>query len=139
MGSNAVDEVVMRRGILREPRGKRRDGIKKGVRIDPEELRTGAGASGNQHDAAPGRPREIGIDLAGAKPQRLTDELAASAQLLVTMGCGETCPVVPGLQRLDWSLADPKGQSVAAVRAIRDEIRALVDELIGRNDWQRDR
>lgn len=82
--------------------------------------------------------REIGIDLAGARPQRLTDDLAASARLLVTMGCGEACPVVPGLQRLDWNLADPKGQSVAAVRAIRDDIRARVEELIARNDWQRD-
>ena len=53
--------------------------------------------------------REVGIDLGGSRPQRLTDELAASAQVLVTMGCGEACPVVPGLKRDDWPIDDPKG------------------------------
>lgn len=82
--------------------------------------------------------REVGISLEHAAPTRLTEEVARSADLLVTMGCGEACPFVPGLRRLDWSLADPKGASVDAVRAIRDEIRARVDELIRANGWARE-
>lgn len=74
--------------------------------------------------------REVGIDLAQARPQRLTEELAASATLLVTMGCGEACPFVPGLRRIDWNLGDPKDQPPVRVRQIRDEIRALVIRLI---------
>jgi arsenate reductase len=81
--------------------------------------------------------REIGIDLSGAKPTLLTDELAADAQLLITMGCGESCPVVPGLRRQDWSLPDPKGQPIERVRAIRDEIRRRVGELITAECWKR--
>jgi len=81
--------------------------------------------------------REVGIDLSAARPTRLTDELAAGAQLLVTMGCGETCPVVPGLRRQDWNLPDPKGQPVERVRAIRDEIRARVERLVTAEGWQR--
>jgi arsenate reductase len=74
--------------------------------------------------------RELGIDLSQARPQKLTPELAAQASLLITMGCGEQCPVVPGLRQKDWPLPDPKGQSVEQVRAIRDEIRARVVKLL---------
>lgn len=74
--------------------------------------------------------REVGIDLAGASPQPLTRELAEGAELLVTMGCEEECPVVPGLRRDDWPLPDPKGRSIEQVRAIRDEIRDRVTKLI---------
>jgi len=81
--------------------------------------------------------REVGIDLSTAQPARLTHELAASAQLLVTMGCGESCPVVPGLRRQDWNLPDPKGQPTERVRAIRDDIRARVERLIAADGWQR--
>jgi arsenate reductase len=81
--------------------------------------------------------REVGIDLSEARPTRLTDELAAGAQLLVTMGCGESCPVVPGLRRQDWNLPDPKGQPIERVRAIRDEIRRRVEELIAAEGWRR--
>jgi arsenate reductase len=80
---------------------------------------------------------EVGVELAAARPTRLTEALAASAQLLVTMGCGERCPFVPGLAVEDWPLPDPKGQPLAAVRAIRDEIRRRVAELIARHGWQR--
>src|SRR5688572_26523725 len=73
--------------------------------------------------------REIGIDLAGARPKRLTAELASSAQWLVTMGCGDACPHVPGVRRDDWPLEDPKGKPAARVREIRDEIQARVAEL----------
>src|SRR5689334_10639303 len=70
--------------------------------------------------------RELGLDLSGARPQRLTAELARTASWLITMGCGDECPVVPGLRRDDWPLHDPKGQSLAAVRAIREQIRERV-------------
>jgi len=74
--------------------------------------------------------QEIGIDLSNAKPQKLTEELAQDAQLLITMGCGEKCPYVPGLRRNDWPLRDPKGQPVDEVRAIRDEIKGRVKSLL---------
>jgi arsenate reductase len=74
--------------------------------------------------------QEEGIDLTGARPQKLTSELAAEAQLLITMGCGDECPYLPGVRRDDWPLDDPKGQPLRRVRAIRDEIRARVEALI---------
>jgi arsenate reductase len=70
--------------------------------------------------------QELGIDLHGAVPQRLTESLARDATWLVTMGCGEECPIVPGVKREDWPLADPKGLGLDAVRTIRDEVRARV-------------
>ena len=73
--------------------------------------------------------REVGIDLTAAKPQLLTRDLAQGATLLVTMGCGDACPVVPGLRRDDWPLPDPKGKPLDEVRRIRDEIRARVRQL----------
>ena len=81
--------------------------------------------------------REVGIDLADRKPQKLTDELARGAQLLITMGCGEQCPVVPGLRRDDWPLEDPKGKPIARVREIRDDVRARVADLLRREGWDR--
>lgn len=74
--------------------------------------------------------REVGLDLSAAAPQRLTEDLAARAAVLVTMGCGDECPVVPGVARHDWPLADPKGQPLAEVRRIRDEIRSRVELLL---------
>ncbi len=82
--------------------------------------------------------REAGVDLSAARPRRLTAELAAQAQLLVTMGCGETCPIVPGVERAEWNLPDPKARPLAEVRAIRDEIRRHVTTLIGENGWGSD-
>lgn len=81
--------------------------------------------------------RELGIDLATNRPQKLTDELARAAQLLITMGCGDACPVVPGLQRDDWPLADPKGQPRERVRAIRDDVERRVRALLSTNGWLR--
>jgi arsenate reductase len=81
--------------------------------------------------------REIGIDVSAAEPQRLTDALAASAHVLVTMGCGEACPFVPGLRRIDWNLSDPKGQPPERVREIRDAIRDSVAQLIAAEGWSR--
>src|SRR5687767_2765306 len=76
--------------------------------------------------------REEGIDLSQAQPRRLTDDLARGASLLVTMGCGEACPVIPGLRRDDWPLEDPKGKPMERVREIRDEVRARVEQLVQR-------
>ena len=73
---------------------------------------------------------EVGIDLTDVKPQLLTEELAKAAALLVTMGCGEACPYVLGLQRQDWPLEDPKGMPLEKVRQIRDEIKKRVEHLI---------
>jgi arsenate reductase len=81
--------------------------------------------------------QEIGIDLSHARPQPLTDSLAESARLLVTMGCGEACPLVAGLEREDWPLEDPKGQPAEKVRGIRDEIRQRVGELLRTRGWSR--
>lgn len=79
--------------------------------------------------------REVGIDLSEATPQFLSAELAATAGYLITMGCGDECPVVPGAIRADWPLPDPKGQALGAVRAIRDEIRRRVETMIAANGW----
>jgi arsenate reductase len=81
---------------------------------------------------------EVGIDLSGGKPQFLSDDLARSAALLVTMGCGEACPAVPGLARDDWPLEDPKQKPVERVRQIRDEIRARVAALLQQRGWARE-
>ena len=80
--------------------------------------------------------REVGIDLGAALPRRLTLALASPAALLVTMGCGQACPFVPGLQREDWNLPDPKGQPPERVREIRDEIRERVEELVTARGWR---
>ena len=79
--------------------------------------------------------REAGIDLQGAPTTRLSDEIARKAHMLITMGCGDECPVMPGVPRADWPLDDPKGQPLDRVRQIRDEIRARVERLIAENAW----
>ena len=81
--------------------------------------------------------REVGVDLSDRTPQKLTDDLARGAQLLITMGCGEQCPVVPGLQRDDWPLEDPKGKAIARVREIRDDVKERVVDLLRRQGWAR--
>jgi arsenate reductase len=78
---------------------------------------------------------EVGIDLSTAPITRLTPELAQQADWLITMGCGDQCPVVPGLKRDDWPLEDPKGKAIARVREIRDEIRERVAALLGHEGW----
>jgi arsenate reductase len=81
--------------------------------------------------------REIDIDLSAATPRSLTQDLVEGAALLVTMGCGDECPHVPGLRRDDWPLPDPKDQPLARVREIRDEIRRRVTRLISTEGWMR--
>ncbi len=72
---------------------------------------------------------ELGIDLSDRKPQLLTHELAEGADIVVTMGCGDQCPYIPGKRYIDWELPDPSGQPVDTVRQIRDEIQRRVQEL----------
>ena len=78
--------------------------------------------------------RELGIDLSDRTPRLLTRDLAEQADVVVTMGCGEECPYIPGKRYLDWDLPDPKGRPIGEVRATRDEIRARVDELVRQLD-----
>lgn len=78
----------------------------------------------------------MGIDLAGQRPQKLTDTLAAQAQWLITMGCGDECPVVPGTKRDDWPIPDPKGQPAGIVGQIVDDIDRRVRALVQANGWQ---
>jgi len=80
---------------------------------------------------------EIGVDVARSKPQRLTPELAAGASFLITMGCRDECPFIPGAILEDWPLPDPKGRSLDEVRAIRDEVARRVATLIELNGWAR--
>ena len=80
--------------------------------------------------------REVEIDLSGAATTKLTTSLAETASMLVTMGCGDECPYVPGVVRDDWPLDDPKGRPIDAVRVIRDDIRQRVEALISREGWR---
>jgi glycerol uptake facilitator-like aquaporin/protein-tyrosine-phosphatase len=95
-------------------------GTEPGERVHPEVVRV---------------MKEAGIDLASMSPQFLSTELAQKAMLLVTMGCGDACPYVPGLRKLDWPLRDPKGQPIEIVRQIRDEVRARVTALAEERGW----
>lgn len=90
-------------------------GTEPGLRVHPEVLSV---------------MQEVGIDLSAAKPQKLTQELANAATLLITMGCGDKCPYVPGLRRDDWPLRDPKRLPTEEVRLIRDEVKKRVQHLI---------
>lgn len=92
-------------------------GTEPGARIHPEVLQV---------------MQEVGIDLSGSHPQLLTAELAQSASMLITMGCGEKCPYIPGLRRDDWPLRDPKDLPMEEVRKVRDEVRQRVQDLISR-------
>ena len=78
--------------------------------------------------------REIGIDLSDRRPQKLTDELARQADVVVTMGCGDACPYIPGKRYVDWELDDPKGRPIDEVRATRDDIARRVEALVGELD-----
>jgi arsenate reductase (thioredoxin) len=94
-----------------------------------------ADPAGHVHPPVVEAMRELGIDLSDRRPQRLTVELAEQADVVVTMGCGDACPFIPGKRYIDWELPDPKGRPLDEVRAARDDIaervRQLVDELDG--------
>jgi arsenate reductase len=96
----------------------------------------GTDPAGHVHPVVIEAMREVGLDLSDAVPQRLTDDLTQNASLLVTMGCGESCPFVPGLEVVDWPLPDPKGQPLEVVRRVRDEVRRRVLALLAERGWR---
>jgi protein-tyrosine-phosphatase len=93
-----------------------------------------ADPAGRVHPDVVAVMREVGLDLSGRRPQPLTRELAERADVVVTMGCGDSCPVIPGKRYLDWDLPDPKDAPIDAVRATRDEISRRVDALVAELD-----
>ena len=97
-------------------------GTAPGPRVHPEVLET---------------MKERGIDLSAVQPRKLTDDLARESALLVTMGCGEACPHVPGLRRDDWPLEDPKGKPGERVREIRDDVERRVRQLVETERWNK--
>ena len=105
---------------------------------DPGKARAisaGTQPSDHVHPVVVEAMKEKGIDLSKAEPRKLTAELAKDAAFLVTMGCGESCPYVPGVPILDWPLPDPKGQGLEPVRGIRDAIETRVRAFVKENDW----
>ena len=99
-------------------------------RHSSESAGTDADPEGHLHPQVIAVMDELGIDLSARKPQKLTNELAQRADVVVTMGCGDSCPYIPGKRYIDWDLPDPKGQPVATVRATRDEIRTRAEQLL---------
>ena len=93
-----------------------------------------ADPAGRVHPQVVEAMAEVGIDVAARRPQPLTQELAERADVVVTMGCGDACPYIPGKRYLDWELPDPKNRPADEVRAIRDEIARRVDALVGELD-----
>ncbi|MEU4132249.1 arsenate reductase ArsC [Streptomyces wuyuanensis] len=98
---------------------------------DRIEVRSAGSAPADQvNPAAVEAMREVGIDISAETPKILTVDAVRESDVCITMGCGDTCPVFPGKRYLDWTLEDPAGQGVDAVRPIRDEIKKLVEGLI---------
>ncbi|MGF1646803.1 MAG: arsenate reductase ArsC [Kineosporiaceae bacterium] len=95
------------------------------------EVRSAGTAPADQvNPVAVGAMREVGIDIASATPKVLTPEAVQASDVVITMGCGDTCPIFPGTRYLDWDLADPAGQGIEMVRGVRDDIRGRVEALI---------
>jgi arsenate reductase len=106
---------------------------------DPQKataLSAGTQPAGQVHPEVVEVMRTRGIDLTGAVPHKLTDTLAGQAQWLITMGCGDECPVVPGARRDDWPIPDPKGQPPERVQHIVDDINGRVQRLIDTEHWR---
>lgn len=102
---------------------------------DAVEVRSAESAPGDAvNPAAVEAMREVGIDISAAQPKILTDESVQSSDVVITMGCGDTCPIYPGKRYEDWPLDDPAGQGVEAVRPIRDAIRQRVVDLLASLD-----
>ena len=95
-----------------------------------EVLSAGSAPAATVNPVAVEAMAEVGVDLAGAEPKVLTTEAVRESDVVVTMGCGDACPIFPGKRYEDWSLDDPAGQGLDAVRPIRDEIRGRVEELV---------
>lgn len=106
---------------------------------DRVEVRSAGSIPGDQvNPAAVEAMREVGIDISAAKPKVLTTEAVQASDYVITMGCGDACPIFPGKKYLDWALEDPAGQGVDAVRPIRDEIKTRIEALIAEIDAQQE-
>ncbi|MEV6394102.1 arsenate reductase ArsC [Streptomyces sp. NPDC051907] len=102
---------------------------------DRVEVRSaGSLPAGQVNPAAVAAMKEVGVDISAQRPKVLTAEAVQASDYVITMGCGDACPVFPGKKYLDWALEDPAGQGVEAVRPIRDSIRSLVEALIAEID-----
>ena len=111
----------MSQALFERAAGGRHDALSAGSEADP---------AGRVHPPVVQVMSELGIDLSDRRPQRLTNELAQQAHVVVTMGCGDACPYIPGKRYLDWDLPDPNGRPVEEVRATRDDIARRVDALV---------
>ncbi|CAL9658585.1 Arsenate-mycothiol transferase ArsC2 [Streptomyces sp. enrichment culture] len=106
---------------------------------DRVEVRSAGSLPGDRvNPAAVEAMREVGVDISDARPKVLTTEAVQASDYVITMGCGDACPVFPGKKYLDWTLEDPAGKGVEAVRPIRDEIRTRVEVLIAEIDAERE-
>ena len=115
----------MSRALFEQAAGGRHTADSAGSEADP---------AGEVHPPVVEVMRELGIDVSDNRPQRLTRELAEQADVVVTMGCGDACPYLPGKRYVDWELPDPKGRPVAEVRMTRDEIARRVEALVAELD-----
>jgi protein-tyrosine-phosphatase len=119
---------VMSQALFERAARGRHQAMSAGSEADP--------SAGGPHPEVVKAMREVGIDIAAQRPQSLTAELAARADAVITMGCGDACPMVPGKKqlRVDWDLADPKDQALDQVRVTRDEIARRVEQLVATLD-----
>ena len=115
----------MSAALFEQAAGGRHHALSAGSEADPD---------GHVHPEVVQVMRELGIDLSDRRPQRLSRELAEQANVVVTMGCGDACPYIPGKRYLDWELPDPKGRPIDEVRATRDDIASRVKQLVAELD-----
>ena len=115
----------MSQALFERATGGRHRALSAGNEADP---------NGHLHPQVVEVMREIGIDLAARRPQRLSGELAQQADVLVTMGCGDACPFIPGKRYIDWDLPDPSGRPIDEVRLARDDIARRVEALVAELD-----
>ena len=118
----------MSAALLERAAGDRHRALSAGTLADP---------AGHVHPEVVEAMAELGVDVSDRRPRRLTDDLAHAADVVVTMGCGDECPYIPGKRYLDWDLRDPKGGSADEVRAVRDEIARRVDHLVAELEDER--
>jgi arsenate reductase len=119
----------MSAALFERAAGGRHHALSAGSEADPD---------GHVHPEVIEVMRELGIDLSERRPQRLTRELTEQADVVVTMGCGDACPFIPGKRYLDWELPDPKGRPIGEVRASRDHIARRIEDLVTELDRDHD-
>ena len=115
----------MSAALFERAAGGRHRALSAGSEADPD---------GHVHPPVVEVMRELGIDLSGRRPQQLSIDLASQADVVVTMGCGDACPYIPGKPDIDWELEDPEGRPVEEVRATRDDIARRVEALVAELD-----